>query len=599
MIRINHRQSVRYIHPSDTKTLIIRLRIYLAEKEGPVKCILHYKNKDSWDSISMLPSVRTRNSKYYESEVKVQDNKTIEYYFEVNYRGKSIFLGENISNLGTENKDSVRSFKYEWFPEEFFETPSWVKNAIFYQIFPERFYNGNPHNDPLHTEEWGGEPTRENFFGGDLEGIEQKIPYLVDLGVDAIWLNPIFAADSNHKYNTYDYRTIDPHFGNEDALKSLVDKLHQNGIRIILDGVFNHTGTKFWAFQDILEKGSSSPYKDWYYIYEFPVRINPRPTYECWWDVPELPKLNVKNPEVKKYLLDTAAYWTKEFNIDGWRLDVPNEIDHDFWKEFRKVVKSINPDCYIVGEIWHDGRPWLQGDEFDAVMNYLFRDNVLDFFARRKMGPIDFESKMGILRLMYHQQVNFSLLNLLGSHDTPRVLTVFKEETPALSAPLSIDEVKKRMRPAIIFQMTYPGAPMIYYGDEIGMLGGPDPGCRRTMIWDEKEQDLELKEFYKKLIKLRKENPVLSSGSFIPLLAEDEGRIYSFARKLGNKIAVIAINAGSKEREIFIPTDELPLKKRAEFYEPLNQKTYCSKNGKIHLPSIEEHSGLILLTDHL
>jgi len=596
MIRLNHRQSTRYIHPTAPKKVLVRLRVYHEGKIIPVTCTLHYKSEGSWKTAPMILSVTTRNSKYYQAEIE-PEQPLIEYFFEVSFGNTKLYLGENISTLGTEDKNNVKNFKFEWEPEEVFETPPWVHESIFYQIFPERFHNGNPQNDPPNTMPWGEEPTPDNFFGGDLEGIEQKIPYLLALGINAIWLNPIFASVSNHKYNTYDYMKIDPHLGDKKTFKRLVTNLHQNGIRIILDGVFNHTGTNFWAFQDILKNGAKSRYKDWYYIYEFPVKMHPRPTYECWWDVPELPKLNVKNPEVKNYLLDVAAYWTREFNIDGWRLDVPNEIDHDFWKEFRRVIKSINPDCYIVGEIWDDGRPWLQGDQFDAVMNYLFRDKVLDFFARKKMEVSDFDRKMGILRLKYHQQVNLSLLNLLGSHDTARVLTVFKEELPVISGPIDLGKIKKRMRPAIIFQMTYPGAPMIYYGDEVGMLGGPDPGCRRTMIWDEKEQDLELKNLYKLLIKLRKENPVLAKGDFIPLLADDVDKIYCYGRKLDNQVSLIILNAGTKEREVIIPTGELQLGCEKIFREAFTGEKYTIKNEKIFIPTVEDYSGLILLAD--
>jgi cyclomaltodextrinase len=545
----------------------------------------------------MFLSVATLNSRYYQVELELEEPK-IEYFFQVSYNNSIIYLGENISNLGTTKKENLKSFEFQWDKEEVFQTPSWVKEAIFYQIFPERFFNGNPQNDPSETKPWGQEdPTPENFFGGDLEGIEQKIPYLVDLGINAIWLNPIFASVSNHKYNIYDYMEIDPNFGDKKTFKRLVTKLHDQEIRVILDGVFNHTGTRFWAFQNILKHGSKSPYKDWYYIYEFPVQISPRPTYECWWDVAELPKLNVKNPKVKKYLLDMATYWTEEFEIDGWRLDVPNEIDHDFWIEFRKVIKKINPDCYIVGEIWDDGRPWLQGDQFDAVMNYLFRSRVLEFFASKKMEVADFNSQIGMLQLKYHQQVNFNLLNLLGSHDTARVLTLFKEKIPAIHKPVTLEEAKERLRTAIIFQMTYPGAPIIYYGDEIGMVGGPDPGCRRTMVWDEKDQDLELKNFYKYLIKLRKENYVFIAGDYIPLMTDDINRIYCYARKLGEKVALIALNISKKEKEITIPITELNLEKDQIFIDALTGERYPLKEGTILIPSVQGNYGAILLNN--
>ena len=592
-LRINHGQSMRYIHPTSEDTIVIRLRVYEEDSNVPLKCILHYKSADTWRKAAMDLFVETHNSRYYEREIEHGD-LGIEYFFEIISGGVVIYLGENISNLGTSSKENLKGFYYER-ESRVFLTPAWVREAIFYQIFPERFFNGDPHNDPPGTEVWGGEPTPKNYFGGDLVGIEKKIPYLVDLGINAIWLNPIFAADSNHKYNTYDYMEIDPHFGDKAAFKSLVRKLHQEGIRVILDGVFNHTGTKFWAFQDILKNGSQSPYKDWYYIYEFPVRISPKPTYECWWDVPELPKLNIENPEVKKYILDAAAYWTREFEIDGWRLDVPNEIDHDFWIDFRKVIKNINPECYIVGEIWDDGRPWLQGDQFDAVMNYLFRSSVLDFFASRKMEIVDFQTQIGNLLLKYMKQTNYTQLNLLGSHDTARALTLFKENIPGIHKPVSTEDAIERLKPSILFQMTYPGAPMIYYGDELGMVGGPDPGCRRTMIWNEKDQDLELKTFYKRLIELRKNNSVFTFGGYIPLLADDTEKVFAYARKLGDKAAVIVLNMDNKEKEVDIPVNELNLPEGMVLTDAFAGEKYQMKDNRIFIPSLQGDHGFLVL----
>ena len=309
---------------------------------------------------------------------------------------------------------------------------------------------------------------------------------------------------------------VDPSFGDPDKFKEMVSDLHTAGIRIILDGVFNHTGDTFWAFQDIVKKGRDSRYVNWYYIHDFPIRKFPKPNYEAWWGFSHLPKLNMENPEVRSYILDVVRYWM-ELGVDGWRLDVPNEIGHFFWREFRHHVKGINPEAYIVGEIWHNGKPWLQGDQFDAVMNYVFRDAVLDFFARRCCEASDFVKRLESTRADYPDTVSMVLLNLLGSHDTERVLTAFCGN-------------KKQMIPAIVFQMTYPGTPIVYYGDEVGMKGIKDPGCRGTMIWDESKQDRELFTLYKNLIRLRNNSVALRRGDMRWLMTDDPTRTLAFAR---------------------------------------------------------------------
>lgn len=424
-----------------------------------------------------------------------------------------------------------------------FQTPEWVKDAVFYQIFPERFANGDPANDPFAVRSWGGTPTTGNFFGGDFQGVIDNISYLEELGITAIWFNPIFEAPSNHKYDTSDYMKIDPSFGGLDKFKEMVSALHAAGIKVILDGVFNHTGYSFWAFQDIVAKGRDSRYVNWYHIHDFPIRRSPKPNYEAWWGFPDLPQLNMENPEVRSYILDVVTYWM-ELGVDGWRLDVPNEIGHFFWREFRDHVKGINPDAYIVGEIWHNGSAWLQGDQFDAVMNYVFRDAVLDFFARKTCKASDFMGRLESTRADYPDAASMVLLNLLGSHDTERVYTAFRGN-------------KNLMVPAIVFQMTYPGAPIVYYGDEIGMRGSKDPGCRGTMVWDESKQDRELLQLYKGLIRLRKSSIALRRGNMRWLLVDDPTRSFAFSRHYEGETVVVAVCAGDTGVSVDLAMDSV------------------------------------------
>lgn len=403
--------------------------------------------------------------------------------------------------------------------------PKWVEDTVWYQIFPERFANGDSTLDPKGTLAWNSaEPTPTNFFGGDFEGIIQHLHYLEDLGVNGLYFTPIFKATSNHKYDTVDYFEIDPQFGTKATFKRLVEECHKRGIRVMLDAVFNHSGYYFPQFQDVLENGEKSVYKDWFHIQEFPIQTEPRPNYDTFAFTPFMPKLNTQNPEVKKYLLDVGRYWVKEFNIDGWRLDVANEVDHQFWREFRTAVKEIKQDVYILGEIWHDSMPWLRGDQFDSVMNYPFTTNVLDLFARKKIATKEFMENMTSVTYLYPETIIKGLFNLVGSHDTPRILTECGEDVTVTKLIFTL-------------MLTYPGTPCIYYGDEIGLTGEMDPGCRKCMPWDEDKHNLDLFTHIQSLIQLRKSEPLLAN----------EGKL-----KWEYNNGVILFRKMKEDREVFV-----------------------------------------------
>lgn len=454
--------------------------------------------------------------------------------------------------------------------------PSWVADAIFYQIFPERFANGDPTNDPPNCEVWGGVPKPNNYFGGDLQGIINRLNYLSDLGVNAIYLNPIFVAESNHKYNTKDYLTIDPSFGTTETFEKLLAECHARKIRIVIDGVFNHVGTAHFAFRDVKENGRQSKYASWFNIFSFPVNEPRKPNYECWWGHGALPKLMVQNPDVKKYLFDVTKFWTEK-GIDGWRLDVPNELPHEFWKEWRALVKSINPNCYIVGELWEDASPWLQGDEFDATMNYRFRDTCLDYFAYDKISLTQFLDRMNDVRNSYAQEYNYAMQNLLGSHDTERILTLCKGEV-------------WRVKLAMLFQLTYIGAPMIYYGDEIGMEGGKDPDCRRCMVWEQNKWNMELHDWVKKLISVRNNSLSLRHGDFTPLSTTKKDHVLLYRRQSENEISYVAINTGSARQAVELNVD----KRITTINDKISSASFPCKNGTVSI-SIPAKSGRIFI----
>ncbi|KHF30419.1 Neopullulanase [Anoxybacillus sp. BCO1] len=411
-----------------------------------------------------------------------------------------------------------------------FNAPSWVKDTVWYQIFPERFANGNPHLNPPNTLPWGSvDPTTTSFFGGDFEGIIAQLDYLVELGINGIYFTPIFKAPSNHKYDTIDYFEIDPQFGDKQTFKRLVEACHAKGIRVMLDAVFNHSGYYFAPFQDVLKNGEKSRYKDWFHIREFPLQTEPIPNYDTFAFVPEMPKLNTENPEVKQYLLDVATYWIREFDIDGWRLDVANEVDHQFWREFRQAVKAIKPDVYILGEIWHDAMPWLRGDQFDAVMNYPFTNGALNYFAKGHVRASEFANTIIHVWHNYPQNVNEVAFNLLGSHDTPRILTQCGEQ-------------KEKVKLMFTFQLSFSGSPCIYYGDEIGLTGGQDPLCRKCMVWEEEKQDRDLFAHVQTLIALRKQYRALRFGEFHVLEANDETNHIAYVKTYEDETIVCVLN---------------------------------------------------------
>jgi len=464
-------------------------------------------------------------------------------------------------------------------------TPDWVQDAIFYQIFPDRFAKStrNPAGS-LPFEPWDLAPTVHGFKGGDLYGIAEKLDYLKDLGITALYLNPIFASAANHRYHAFDFYNVDPLLGGNEAFRELLEKAHKMDIRIVLDGVFNHASRGFWQFHHVLECGNGSPFRDWFFF--DPERLSgkkhwgayPSPQelkalqhedsvtaigYRGWWNLPALPKFNTNTPAVRKFLFEVAEYWIK-FGADGWRLDVPTEIDDDsFWQEFRQRVRAINPEAYIVGEIWHEAKRWLQGDQFDAIMNYEVTKPVLAFFPGKHLDlrvlhqqsnyhgiqhPIDaheFANRIDHNLNVYNHEITYAQLNLLDSHDTPRFLSCAGGDKAAL-------------RLAFLFMLSYPGAPCVYYGDEIGVDGEHDPGCRKSFPWEENKWDKNLLSCVKELIALRKKNPTLRRGDFRRLWSADG--IYAFSRSLDSSTIIVALNTSesTQQAEVTYETKRSP-----------------------------------------
>ena len=452
--------------------------------------------------------------------------------------------------------------------------PEWVADAIFYQIFPDRFCNGEKRNDPPGLAVWGDLPTRENFFGGDLQGILSRLDYLQDLGVNALYLNPIFQAHTNHRYDTSDYFKVDPALGDNALLKELVSQLHQRGMHIILDGVFNHCGDGFAPFQDVMKKGADSEYADWFLARSYPLRTEPLNFLTCG-GCTYLPKLNHAHRPVQEFILKVARYWLEETGMDGWRLDVPFKIPLDFWREFRQVVKTANPQAYLVGEVWREAAPWIAGDCFDGVTNYRLRDLVLDYVLTNVLDGEDFGFELQTL-LAAHGLAARSMLNLLDSHDTPRILTTLKGDV-------------ERLRIVLTIQMTLPGAPMIYYGDEIGLLGETDPDCRRCMPWDETGWNEQVLAITQNLVVLRREHPALRYGRPQKLAAFNG--VFAYRQEFENDEVIVVLNPRESIAALEIPTHSLV----THWQEFSSQQVFTASNGKILFEHLPSRSALVLL----
>lgn len=506
----------------------------------------------TWQSsanVVMKKTLTTETHQYWQAALTAPFNRLNYGFILTDTLDDTIFYGdqgfETLTPSSNDNSGLMGAnnyFKMPYFQEiDRFKAPEWVKKTVWYQIFPERFANGDTTNDPAGTLPWRSDdhPTAESFYGGDLQGIINHLDHFSQLGINGLYLTPIFQAPTNHKYDTQDYFAIDPHFGTKDDFKLLVEKAHAAGIRVMLDAVFNHIGDQSPQWQDVIAHGRQSQYADWFHIHDFPVRYTPTDNFEYAADAnydtfaftPHMPKLNTANPAVQDYLIDIATYWIKAFDIDGWRLDVANEVDHHFWKKFRAAVTAIKPDIYILGEIWTSAQSWLQGDEFSAVMNYAFTGSIVDFFAKQHLLPSQMVHKLNAQLMLNRDQTNQVMFNLLDSHDAPRILTVANNH----------QAIVKQMYTFMFLQQ---GTPDIYYGSEYAMTGQQDPDNRRPMVWQSDEQDASMYAFLKQLIQLRHAYQTVLSEGTLSWETDDSKNIVGFTRELDQTKICAIFNAG-------------------------------------------------------
>lgn len=535
---IRHFADRRYCHALEKGRFLIRLE---TKKGDAVSVILHVRDKyipisymDTRREYQMKNMYSDRYLDYYEVVLEI-DVICLRYFFEIeDTSGNVIFYGNHdFYDEPITDTDRMYDCPQNLREHELFELPVWAKNKVIYQIFPSRFATDKEVSEEI----WYQAPIdRHADLKGSLRGIMNHLDHMKELGVDILYMTPIFSSDSNHKYNIKDYYCIDPSFGNKEDLKELVSKAHERGMRVILDGVFNHTGVDFFAFQDIREKGEQSEYLHWYEIEDFPLVMEwgKKPSYKTFAYAGFMPKINLKNKETADYFIEVASYWIRECNIDGWRLDVADEVDHAFWKRFRKEIKAVKKDVMLIGEIWHFAGDFLEGDEWDSAMNYPFYQAVRDFVATETISASEFMGKLNFIKGNLHNGLDAYLWNLIDSHDTERFLNSVKDDT-------------KKQRMAAALQLLLPGMPMIYYGDEVALRGGHDPDCRRGMLWDEDRQDRELFYYYQTLIKIRHAYPVLTEGVIIQEYVEDMAGLIFMKKQMNGQSIILIFHNGKAD----------------------------------------------------
>lgn len=484
-----------------------------------------------WWTTTVVPAYR--RCKYY---FELQTEEEIWYYFEDG------FLTEKQMQM---DGRMLQCFIVPWMnPADINRTPGWVNETVWYQIFPDRFCNGTPEENTEDIVPWrSGEVTNAERFGGNLAGIRMRLSYLKELGINGIYLNPIMEAESNHKYDTTDYTKIDSHFGTNEEFAALVKEAHALGIRVMVDAVLNHCGRKFAPWRDVQEKGRQSVYADWFMINDWISLKKEADTrdgrFYSFAFIDKMPKLNTNNEEVTAYFCKICENWIREFDIDGIRFDVGNEVSHRFLKQIRDHVRAIKPDLYLLGEIWHDASQWLNGEEYDSVMNYPLMSGIHDFFLDPSATKEDFEYMINRCYTMYMQQNNNVLFNLLDSHDTERLMNRLQ----------NLDRFYQQL--AVLFTM--PGSPCIYYGTEIAMEGGYDPDCRRCMPWSELSQEENQEKIgeIQTLITLRKEESAFRSLYFHFPNTYREARLVEYVKldDEGNQVEIL-LNGTEKDLDV-------------------------------------------------
>ena len=528
---ILHMPWLEYRHATPDGDIVLRLRTGRGEFERVVARTANpYNFPDPFGcggEYEMSVAFRDDLFDFYEVSFHLKDPR-LKYLFVLHADGGRVFkLDANGLRAGAEGFDDISecfAFAYAYPPDPM---PAWARGCVGYQIFPDRFRReGEPEAG---LEPWNSNRVSSEFrYGGNLAGIRAAVPYLKELGVQMIYTTPIFLSDSAHRYNTFDYHQIDPLLGTEADLKALCDELHRNGMRIVLDGVFNHCGLGFAPFADAREKGAASEYRDWFFFDDVETC-----GYRTFSHEPYMPKLNLRNEACAVYFLEVGEYWLTRCGIDGWRLDVSPEVWPDFWRKYHAMMKRVNPDSLMIAECWDDSREWLtQGDMFDATMHYVLSRNVWKRFCHQSISTAEFDAAVNDAAVLYPQRTQDVLWTFLGSHDTERLLTRAGGDV-------------RMLKSASFFQFTFMGAPIIYYGDELAMEGCCDPDNRRAMRWDNVENN-PMRAHFQRLATLRAEHEALRVGAFRTWRTEANG-LYAYVRFTAEERLLCVLNTGKEE----------------------------------------------------
>ncbi len=539
---IFHRTYSEYSFATAPDRVVVRLRSAKADLDECWVCFgdrMDPRNPIAITRKQMTVRLSDSLFDYYEAEFDPGVTRLC-YYFELRKGAETVFYyNDGFFAAPHENRQLYYNFHYIR-TEDMAHVPDWFRKATVYQIYPDSFATANTY---ISGQEKNVEVNGQVFSsqnGGTLRGIRENLWYLEELGIDCIYMTPIFAANCWHKYDSVDYFEIDPCFGTKEEFRELVVACHEKGIRVILDGVFNHCGPGFFAFQDLLQNGEHSRYRDWFYVKNFPIQRGPRPNYECFAYVDFMPKLNTGNPEVVKYLLDVGTYWIREFDIDGWRLDVANEVDHGFWREYRKAIRAVKEDAVLIGEIWDDSRSFLEGDQFDSVMNYNLTFAIIDAIAKQELTAREFADRVSYLLMRYQEPIQQAQMNLIDSHDISRFLS---------QAGGNRDKLKM----AALFLLTHVGAPMIFYGDEQGLAGWHEIEYRRPMDWSLRDTDMF--GFYQTAIRFRKQYMEAILSGYRVYYADKEVLAYGCEKEGSGFLVVMNLSDQVQHRQLPIPKE--------------------------------------------
>ena len=554
---IYHRPLSEYAFALDDTHYVFRLRTGKGDAES---CKFYYADRAIMTpelEFFCVPMEKFREDKYFDwYEIRLETNcERIAYYFELSDGIETLsYYGDCYELVGQPNRADYFQLPFNHRADRLI-VPEWTKDAVVYNIFPDSFADGK--------RKISG--NSEVGLGGTIRGITENLDYIASMGFNCIYMNPIFKAESYHRYDTLDYFEIDPQMGTKDDLKTMVEKAHSMGIRVILDGVFNHISSSHFMFRDVLEHSRDSEYYPCFYqLPENPKTPEPNeyPEYTCFSYVANMPKTNTANPYLRRYFCDVGTYWIREFDIDGWRLDVANELDDGFLRAFRTAVKAEKPDALIVGEVWENAAHYLNGDMLDSAMNYDFRRYCRRFFAEETVGAETFDTNVSILLLRYRENALYAQLNLLDSHDVSRYLTLCGENTD-------------KMELSVLLQMTFPGIPCVFYGNEKGLSGTTESEYRQAMAWDKNHA---LEEIYRSMIALRKEHPALRYGNFRTIVASN--KVYSYSRTWNDTRITVTMNLG--DVPIQAPKHGRLLLKKGESRDIIGAWEYEVREEQIH-----------------